>query len=337
MDSTSAKDSQKSGSPLEYPPCKVCGGTGAGKHYGVHTCQSCKDKMQLTTAAIGPIGVMTNEEYINFFSTTGFDIEGRSKQLRRFTSQVAPFLRRILKFAHKIPGFKSLIPKDRASLIKASKSEVQVLMLNRAVDPDLEMWMVWCGDVLDVNRSWMFGSIENRKKWFSLAKETRDLNLSTEEMAVVMGMSMTFTDRCSLHQPVEVDKINLNLTSYLQTLLQRRYKDTANNQLCKIMKLFVNLSYKTVEEKLFQQIAGIPMGTNCAPLLADIFLYSYEAEFIQSLVSEGKRYLASDFSFTYRYIDDVFSINNPKFADYLSSIYPSELEVKETTEHPIWT
>ncbi|KAK3100741.1 hypothetical protein FSP39_024528 [Pinctada imbricata] len=84
--------------------------------------------------------------------------------------------------------------------------------------------------------------------------------------------------------------------------------------------------------KVFQQIVGIPMGTNCAPLLADIFLYSYEAEFIQSLVSEGKRYLASDFNFTYRYIDDVLPINNPKFADYLSSIYPSELEVKETTE-----
>ncbi|KAK3096469.1 hypothetical protein FSP39_000522 [Pinctada imbricata] len=84
--------------------------------------------------------------------------------------------------------------------------------------------------------------------------------------------------------------------------------------------------------KVFQQIVGIPMGTNCAPLLADIFLYSYEAEFIQSLVSEGKRYLASDFNFTYRYIDDVLSINNPNFADYLSSIYPSELEVKETTE-----
>ena len=35
-------------------------------------------------------------------------------------------------------------------------------------------------------------------------------------------------------------------------------------------------------EKVFQQIIGIPMGTNCAPLLADIFLYWYEEEFIQS-------------------------------------------------------
>ena len=41
--------------------------------------------------------------------------------------------------------------------------------------------------------------------------------------------------------------------------------------------------------KVFQQIVGIPMGTNCAPLQADIFLYSYEAEFIQSLLSTGKK------------------------------------------------
>jgi hypothetical protein len=30
---------------------------------------------------------------------------------------------------------------------------------------------------------------------------------------------------------------------------------------------------------LFQQVVGIPMGTNCAPLLVDLFLYSYESEF----------------------------------------------------------
>jgi hypothetical protein len=35
---------------------------------------------------------------------------------------------------------------------------------------------------------------------------------------------------------------------------------------------------------LFQQVVGIPMGTNCAPLLADLFLYSYESEFLQNLV-----------------------------------------------------
>ena len=39
--------------------------------------------------------------------------------------------------------------------------------------------------------------------------------------------------------------------------------------------------------KVAKQIVGIPMGTNCAPLLADIFLYSYEAEFIYSLYTSA--------------------------------------------------
>ena len=84
--------------------------------------------------------------------------------------------------------------------------------------------------------------------------------------------------------------------------------------------------------KVFQQIVGIPMGTNCAPLLADIFLYSYEAEFIQSLLSTGRKQLAYRFNFTYRYIEDVLSINNPEFKNYLGQMYPVELEIKDTKE-----
>ena len=72
------------------------------------------------------------------------------------------------------------------------------------------------------------------------------------------------------------------------------------------------------------------MGTNCAPLLADLFLYSYEVEFVQSLLKPGKKHLTQQFNFTYRYIDDVLSLKNTKVAEYF--IYPCELEIKETTE-----
>ena len=84
--------------------------------------------------------------------------------------------------------------------------------------------------------------------------------------------------------------------------------------------------------KIFEQIVGCLIGTNCAPLLADIFLYSYEAEFIQSLLSIGKKKIASQFNFTYRYIDDVFSINNPDFENYLGQMYLTELDIKDSTE-----
>ena len=83
---------------------------------------------------------------------------------------------------------------------------------------------------------------------------------------------------------------------------------------------------------IFQQVIGIPMGTNCAPLLADLFLYSYEAEFIQTLIKSGKRHLAKSFCFTYRYIGDVLSINNPKFGNYIDDKYPAASEIKNTTD-----
>ena len=88
-----------------------------------------------------------------------------------------------------------------------------------------------------------------------------------------------------------------------------------------MLEFLVDNIFVVFAGKVFQQIVGIPMGTNCAPPLADIFLYSYEAEFIQSLLSIGRKQLASRFNFTYRYIDDVLSINNSEFENYLGQMY----------------
>jgi hypothetical protein len=74
------------------------------------------------------------------------------------------------------------------------------------------------------------------------------------------------------------------------------------------------------------------MGTNCAPLLADLFLYSYEADFIQGLLKKDEKKLSRSFNFTFRYIDDVPSLNNSRFGDFVDHIYPIELEIKDTTD-----
>ena len=71
-----------------------------------------------------------------------------------------------------------------------------------------------------------------------------------------------------------------------------------------MLEFLVDIIFVVFGGKVFQTIVGVPMGKNCAPLLVDIFLYSYEAEFIHSLLSTGKKQLASRFNFTYRYIDD---------------------------------
>ena len=83
--------------------------------------------------------------------------------------------------------------------------------------------------------------------------------------------------------------------------------------------------------RVFEHAVGIPMGTNC-PLLADLFLYSYEVNFIQGLLKKNEKKLARSSNFTFRYIDDVLSLNNSRFGDFIDRIYPIELEIKDTTD-----
>ena len=71
------------------------------------------------------------------------------------------------------------------------------------------------------------------------------------------------------------------------------------------------------------------MGTNCVPLLADLFLYSYENEFLDNVIRSGHRRLARSFNLCYRYIDDLIVFNHKKFLDYLKEIYPSQLTVEK--------
>ena len=74
------------------------------------------------------------------------------------------------------------------------------------------------------------------------------------------------------------------------------------------------------------------MGTNCAPLLTDLLHYSYEADFMQGLLKKNEKKLTRSFNFTFRYIDDVLSLNNSRFSDFVDRIYPIELEIKNTTD-----
>ena len=100
----------------------------------------------------------------------------------------------------------------------------------------------------------------------------------------------------------------------------------------KMLEFLVDNTFDVLVGKVFRHIVGIPMGTNCASLLADIFRCSFEAEFIQSLQSTVIKQFGSRLNFTYRYIDEVLSINNPEIENDMGQMYPVELEIKDTTE-----
>ena len=86
-------------------------------------------------------------------------------------------------------------------------------------------------------------------------------------------------------------KVGRNKSYFTSDPLNGDNKYTAND-ICKMTEFLVNNIYIRFGGQLFRKMVGIPMGTNCAPLLADLFLYSNENEFLDKLIKEGKRKLA---------------------------------------------
>ena len=74
------------------------------------------------------------------------------------------------------------------------------------------------------------------------------------------------------------------------------------------------------------------MGTNCAPLVADLFLFCYERDFMLSLSDNNQTDIIEAFNSTCstsRYLDDLLNIDNPYFEQMVGQIYPTELQLNE--------
>ena len=78
--------------------------------------------------------------------------------------------------------------------------------------------------------------------------------------------------------------------------------------------------------KLYRQIVGIPMGTNCVPLVADLFLFCYERDFMTSLSDDNQADIIEAFNSTSKYSDDLLNIDNPHFEGMVNKMYPPELQ-----------
>ena len=101
----------------------------------------------------------------------------------------------------------------------------------------------------------------------------------------------------------------------------------AADNICQMIKFLIDTIFVQFGGCLFRQVIGIPMGTNCVPLLADLFPYSYENELLDNMMRSGHRRLARSFNLCYRYTDDLTVFNNKTFLEYLQEIYPFQLTV----------
>ena len=105
----------------------------------------------------------------------------------------------------------------------------------------------------------------------------------------------------------------------------RGYHLWSCQNVCDAISFLLDNIYIGFGTKLYRQIVGIPMDTNGAPLVADLFLFCYERGFMKDLSSDNQTDVIKAFNSTSRYLDDLLNIDNPYFEGIVNQMYPPEL------------
>ena len=109
----------------------------------------------------------------------------------------------------------------------------------------------------------------------------------------------------------------------------KRYKLWSCQNVCEALIYLLDNIYIRFGSKLYRKIVGIPMGTNCAPLVAHLFLFCYESDFMTSLSDVKQAEIIEAFKSTSRYQDDPLNIGNSYFEGMANRIYPLELQLNK--------
>ena len=91
--------------------------------------------------------------------------------------------------------------------------------------------------------------------------------------------------------------------------------------MCDALRYILDNIFIRFGSKLYRQIVGIPMGTNGAPLVADLFLFCYERDVISALSDNNQTCIIKALNPSSRYLDDLLYINNPYIEQMVGQIY----------------
>ena len=97
--------------------------------------------------------------------------------------------------------------------------------------------------------------------------------------------------------------LTLHVMTEMHFLLQKKpqkYHAWSCQNVCDALTFLLDSIFIRSGTKLYRQVVGIPMGTNCAPLVADLFLFCYERDFMMSLSDDKQADVTDAFNTTFR-------------------------------------
>ena len=209
-------------------------------------------------------------------------------------------------FKHRfIAGSSNCTPKDlscRLTIVLTTVKDGLIRYNNTKTsrNGDNSMWIV-------KNSTSLFSSLDQLDVRTATSVQTHDFstfytsiphNLLKSRIAALIHNSFKRRNGSNKYTYI---KITSGKGYFIDTINPGGYNLYTADQICIMVEFLIDNIFVKFGGCLFLQVIWIPVGTNCAPLLADLFLYLYESEFLDNMIRGGHRKLARSFNPCYQY------------------------------------
>lgn len=190
----------------------------------------------------GEMKAVPREEYYKLLKEYGIDIDGRIQQFKEYILKLERLTERYYNFAQQIPGFKKLQSRDQSNLLNAFRIDFFIILMHECYNEEYGIILARNGVAYHID--------ELADKCFSRKLITlicdvyarfQRLSLSKEEKCLLMALTLTFSDRCSLADPDFVDKIQYRISEVMRYQLERTVGPLAHQRFAKCVDCLVFL------------------------------------------------------------------------------------------------
>lgn len=183
------------------------------------------EEFLLKKEMFGIQAVLSPDQYDEIYRSTGLDVDERRRHMDETAKSIDIFVKSYVCFGKSVPGFSDLPLNDQADLLKLARVEVWFLCAYRGFFKDLEVFY-------PPNRN-----CKNRYEMekllgpdyvtcaFNLAAALQKLHLTNEEVIVLQGVCLTFSDRCELEDGPAVDAVQWRMLGCLLYLLRKNHSN----------------------------------------------------------------------------------------------------------------
>lgn len=170
----------------------------------------------------GEMKAVPKHEFYKLLKDYGIDIDGRIKVFREYILKIKRISERYYNFAQQIPGFRKLDSRDKSRLLNTSRLDFFVALMHEGYIEEYGVILARNGVPYHVDE--LADKFFSRDLFKMLTKGyacIQKLELNKEEKALLVALTLVFTDRCKLENRELVEKIQYLISELLRYQLER--------------------------------------------------------------------------------------------------------------------